>query len=80
MRAWILLLDGEPREEKKCVKEGVISDPDEEDDAEPKQMFIVCFPIGGGKYGGVKGTCADISATAIFAKSFQGCVEPCASE
>lgn len=69
---------GSVQENSKCVKEGVIPDPDEDPTADPKQMFIMCFPIGGGKYGGVEASCADISPTAFFSPGIEGCAEPCA--
>ena len=56
----------------------MIADPKEDPAADPKQMFIMCFPIGGGKFGGVKATCADVSATAFFSPGIEGCVEGCA--
>jgi len=70
---------GTPSEEKACKKAGVMSDPAELPTAEPPQMFIMCFPIGDGKFGGVKGTCMDISATAMFVDALKGCFEPCAA-
>jgi len=69
---------GTPTEEPACTKEGIMSDPAEAADADPKVMFIICFPIGGGKYGGIKDTCAKISDTAQFSKAIEGCFEPCA--
>jgi len=69
---------GTPTEDPKCTTAGMISDPDEAPDAEPKVMFKICFSIGGGKFASVKGTCADVSDTAMFSPALEGCFEPCA--